>query len=90
MSSQLRHDLRGAAVNISGFHAECTLAATELRETLAPHLDDLPENVRLALIQLIDDDLLACLGFLGASIEKLDAIIETTGPDTSTGAGHAD
>ncbi len=79
MNSQLRHDLRGAAVNIEGFHGECVLAATELRQSLAPHLDVLPAAVRVNLLQLIDDDLLACLGFLGSSIHQLEGVIEGSG-----------
>lgn len=92
---QLRHDLRGAAVNINGFHGECALAAAELRQTLEPHLDGLPATVRATLLQLIDDDLLACLGLLGTSIEQLEGVIERSGGeggscDMSSRADHAD
>ena len=78
LSSRLRHDLRGAAVNIRGFHHECTLAATELRELLELHRDQLPDAVRAGVPTLIDDDLLACLDFLGQAVDKLESTLDNT------------
>lgn len=88
-SSQLRHDLRGAAVNISGFHGECTLAAEELRQLLDAHAAGMDEALRSRLLHIIDDDLIACLRLLATAIEQLDGTIGRVGDSEAPGVGHA-
>jgi hypothetical protein len=69
------HDLRAPLVNIRGFTGELGRAAEEVRDIAEEHAASLPDKARRRVDALIRDDILPAMGFIGASIERMNSLI---------------
>jgi signal transduction histidine kinase len=66
------HDLRSPVVNIQGYCAELAESIDELRSILQS--DDIPENTKMTVLNLIDKEIPDNLGFITDNVSKIDRL----------------
>jgi PAS domain S-box-containing protein len=69
------HDLRAPLVNIKGFAAELQAACAVVRDTVAAALPPLEARQRADLTAALDRDVPEALGFIEASVSRMDHLI---------------
>ena len=69
----MSHDLRGPLVNVSGFSRELAMSCDEIRAAFKE--DDIPEELRAKLSNIIDEDIPEAVGLVGTSVSKIDSLL---------------
>ncbi|MEO8397358.1 MAG: PAS domain S-box protein, partial [Chloroflexota bacterium] len=69
------HDLRAPLVNIKGFSSELRSALDVVEGIIKPRLDCLEDDHRVQLLQALDADVPEALGFISASVERMNNLI---------------
>jgi signal transduction histidine kinase len=70
------HDLRAPLVNIKGFAAELQAACAVVRDAMPAALPHLEASQRAALSTALDGDVPEALGFINASVTRMDTLIQ--------------
>ncbi len=71
------HDLRAPLVNIKGFSHELSQAVKEFTLLLEKHLDRFDDGEKQRLEGLLKKEIPEALGFIGSSIMRMDALINS-------------
>lgn len=66
------HDLRGPLINIQGFAGEVNSAVEKLCELFDKHEAELPSEFRIAVANLVNEDLNPCMEYLDSAIALLE------------------
>lgn len=75
--SIVSHDLRAPLINVKGFAGELRSSCVQLRGLLLPHLEAMSEADREEALNLIDQELPEALGFIDASIDRINHFMAT-------------
>lgn len=70
------HDLRAPLVNLKGFSSELREACTVLTQALPPALAHIDAGQQAALTQALVQDIPEALGFIDASVTRMDRLIQ--------------
>ena len=70
------HDLRAPLVNLKGFAAELTLALNIIRPAFEPFLSRIDDQQRASVTAAFLEDIPEALGFISASVIRMDHFIE--------------
>ena len=70
------HDMRAPLVNLRGFAGELRSALAEVREVTEPVLSRVDEEKRAVLAARLGEDVPEALGFIEASVKRMDYFIE--------------
>ena len=68
------HDLRTPLVNIQGFAGELGICCKEITECF--QRADMPEDIRSYLSSIITEDIPLALGFIDASVTKMESLLD--------------
>ncbi len=69
------HDLRAPMINVQGFVNELGLSLTDLRKTLNPVMEQLPEQQKAALLEILDDDIPTSTRFITGGVAKMNQLL---------------
>jgi PAS domain S-box-containing protein len=69
------HDLRAPLVNIKGFASELRSSVEAVKDTIMPYVANLDERQRREVTQSLESDVPEALGFINASVERMNYLI---------------
>lgn len=73
---RLRHDLRAPLVNIAGFSSELLEASRQLVSLTESYAEQLPSEFRQQATAILNQDVVACAGFIETAVSLLDSRID--------------
>ena len=74
--NKVAHDIRGPLSNLTGFCGELESAIEELVATINTYKDQLPEDFKTRVSEILEDDINPCLRFSNTSIAKISTRLD--------------
>ncbi|MFK8028721.1 MAG: hypothetical protein AB8G18_00640 [Gammaproteobacteria bacterium] len=73
---KIKHDLRGPAVNVRGYVGEIGCAIDELVALVEHHKENLPEEFKRDVAEIVAEDLTPCLKYLNQASKQFHKRID--------------